>query len=133
MGYGLDFTSYHVERHYDYPRFLCYDCHGFQPYSRWDPYGYSCTSFRVVIYNDPYFYPGTRYRGTRVVYVQPRRGMAHFSFKERARGEPGTPNIVVSETPPVTQPGVKGNENRRAVPRSSGTSAFNPGEHQGIP
>ncbi len=85
VGYGLDFTSYHVDRHYEYPRFLCYDCHGFQPYYSWNPYAYSCTSFRVVIYNDPYYYPATRYRGTRVVYVQPRRGVAHFGFKDRAR------------------------------------------------
>ena len=127
VGYGLDFTSYHVERHYDYPRFLCYDCHGFQPYYSWNPYAYSCTTFRVVIYNDPYYYPATRYRGTRVVYVQPRRGVAHFGFKERAAGEPGTPHVVVRNTPAVNQPGVEGNANRRAVPRTGTPSAFNPG------
>jgi len=127
VDYGLDFTSYHVERHYDYPRFLCYDCHGFQPYYSWNPYVYSCTSFRVVIYNDPYYYPATRYRGTRVVYVQPRRGVAHFGFKERATGEAGTPQVVVRDTPAVTRPGVEGNGNRRAVPRTGAPSVFNPG------
>lgn len=127
VGYGLDFTSYHVERHYEYPRFLCYDCHQFQPYYSWNPYLYSCTSFRVVIYSDPYYYPATRYRGTRVVYVQPRRGVARFGFKERAVGEVGTPQVVVRNNPPVSQPGVEGPANRRAVPRTSALSTFRPG------
>jgi hypothetical protein len=121
VSYGLDFTSYHVDRRYEYPRFLCYDCHGFRPYQAWNPYAYSCLSFRVVIYNDPYYYPATRYRGTRVVYVEPRRGVAQFAFKERAVGEPGTPQVVVRNTPPVSQPGVDGADARRAVPRT-GTS-----------
>jgi hypothetical protein len=120
--YGLDFTSYHVEQRFDYPRFMCYDCHGFRPYYSWNPYHYACTSFRVVIYNDPYYYPVTRYRGTRVVYVQPRRGIAHFGFKERAVGEPWTPQVVVRNTPPVRQPGVAGTATRRAQPRAGAAS-----------
>ncbi|MBT8396606.1 MAG: DUF4384 domain-containing protein [Gemmatimonadetes bacterium] len=131
VAYGLDFTSYHVERHHEYPRFLCYDCHGFQPYYSWNPYAYSCSSFRVVIYSDPYYYPSTRYRGTRVVYVQPRRGVPRFGFKERAIGDPGTPNVIVRNTPPVTQPGVEGTQNRRAVPRTGAPSAFTPGSRSG--
>lgn len=121
--YGLDFTSYHVEQRYDYPRFMCYDCHGFRPYTAWNPYHYACTSFRVVIYNDPYYYPVTRYRGTRVVYVEPRRGVAHFGFKERADGEPWTPQVVVRNTPPGLQPGVDGAVNRRAQPREGVNSS----------
>ncbi len=131
VAYGLDFTSYHVDRHHEYPRFLCYDCHGFQPYYSWNPYAYSCSSFRVVIYSDPYYYPSTRYRGTRVVYVQPRRGVARFGFKERAIGEPGTPNVIVRKTPPVSQPGVEGAQNRRAVPRTTSPSTFSPGSSSG--
>jgi hypothetical protein len=118
--YGLDFTAYNVEQRYDYPRFMCYDCHGFRPFYTWNPYHYACTSFRVVIYNDPYYYPVTRYRGTRVVYAQPRRGVAHFAFKERAAGEPWTPQIVVRETPPGTQPGVGGTAVRRVQPKEPG-------------
>ena len=125
--YGLDFTAYHVDQRYEYPRFLCYDCHGFRPYQVWNPYAYTCMSFRVVIYNDPYYYPVTRYRGTRVVYVQPRRGVAQFAFKERAAGEPGTPQFVVRNTPPVSQPGVEGSAVRRAVPRTGTPSATSPG------
>ena len=117
--YGLDFTTYHVEQRYEYPRFMCYDCHGFRPYNVWNPYHYSCASFRVVVYNDPYYYPVNRYRGSRVVYVQPRRGVAHFAFKERAAGEPGTPQVVYRTSPTGSQPGVAGTENRRAQPRST--------------
>jgi hypothetical protein len=117
--YALDFTPYHVEERHEYPRFLCYDCHGFRPYYSWNPYRYTCSSFRVVIYNDPYYYPATRYRGTRVVYVRPRRGTPQFAFKERARGEPGSPQVVMRNPGSGSPPGVEGTENRRAVPRTS--------------
>ena len=120
--YGLDFTAYHVEQRYDYPRFMCYDCHGFRPYNVWNPYHYSCATFRVVIYDDPYYYPVSRYHGTRVVYVQPRRGVAHFGFKERAAGESGTPKIVVRGSQGGSQPGVAGTETRRAQPRTGAPS-----------
>ena len=118
LPYALDFTEYHVDGHYDYPRFLCYDCHNYQPYYSWNPYRYTCTDYRVVIYSSPYFYPTSRYLGTRVVYSQPLRGVAHYGFKERAVGEPGTPQVVVRNTPPVAQPGVATGGTRRAVPRS---------------
>lgn len=119
VSYGLDFTAYHVEERHDYPRFLCYDCHGFRPYYSWNPYRYSCSTFRVVIYNDPYYYPSTRYLGNRVVYVKPRRGVPHFTFKERGAGEPGTPQVVVRTGSRVAQPGVEGATNRRGVPQIS--------------
>jgi hypothetical protein len=91
--YGLDFTSYHVGEHQTYPRFLCYDCHGFTPFSAWNPYYYACTSFRVVVYNDPFYYPAYRYGGGAVVY--PARGhQPRFVFKERAQGESGTPLVT---------------------------------------
>jgi hypothetical protein len=94
--YGLDFLTYHVGQIHDYPRFLCYDCHGYQPYYAWNPYYYSCTSFRLVIWDDPYYYPVYRYSGTRVVYTRPPAPgyNPRFSFKERADGEPTTPEVV---------------------------------------
>lgn len=85
--YGLDFVSYQVGGAHDYPRFLCYQCHGFRPYSTWNPYLYTCTAFRVVVYDDPYFYPSRRYRGRRVVYTIPPSPRPRFSFKERAPAE----------------------------------------------
>ncbi len=114
--YALDFVSYHVEQRYDYPRFLCYDCHGFRPYQSWNPYLASCTSFRVVVYSDPYYYPATRYRGTRVVYVRPSQpGLPRFEFKERARGEAAAPLVV----------------ERSAVPRSGSVAPS--GDRRGAP
>lgn len=115
VGYALDFAVYHVEGHYDFPRFLCYDCHGFRPYWSWNPYAYTCSTFRLVIYTDPYYYPSTRYRNTRVVYAQPWRGAPQFVFKERAVGEGGAPQKVVRGTPPTSQPGVAGAELRRTA------------------
>ena len=94
--YGLDFISYNVGGPHEFPRFLCYQCHGFRPYGTWNPYRYTCVDFRVVVYDDPYFYPSYRYRANRVVMVGPRNPTRpRFGFKERAVGDPGTPVRVV--------------------------------------
>ena len=92
--YALDFVAYDIDGPHDYPRFLCYQCHGFRPMFDWNPYGAWCTDFRVVIHDDPYYYPVYRYSGDRVVYtrpLEPPRPM--FEFKERADGEGATPLI----------------------------------------
>ena len=106
VDYGLDFTSYSVGGAHEFPRFLCYQCHGFRPYSTWNPYRYTCVDFRVVVYDDPYFYPSYRYRADRVVMVGPRNpARPRFGFKERALGDPGAPVTVVrqrgGDPPPV--------------------------------
>ena len=104
LDYGLDFISYSVGGAHEYPRFLCYQCHGFRPYSAWNPYRYSCVNFRVVVYDDPYFYPSRRYRADRVVMVGPRNPTRpRFGFKERAPGESGTPVVVVRRSPTTTR------------------------------
>ena len=83
---------YYVEQRYDYPRFVCYDCHTYTPYVYWDPYSAWCRRFTLVVFNDPYYYypsywyptryyGGRYYGGTRVVYTQPRGG--RFIFKTR--------------------------------------------------
>ena len=105
VDYGLDFLSYNLGSAHEFPRFLCYQCHGFRPYSTWNPYRYACVDFRVVVYDDPYFYPSYRYRTNRVVMVGPRSPTSpRFGFKERAAGDPGTPVTVVrqgrSDDPP---------------------------------
>src|SRR3990172_4058349 len=87
--YSYDVYSYYVERRYDYPRFLCYDCHTYTAYPYWDPYRNTCIRFRIVIYDAPYYYPARAYPGTRVVYrpsaaqIEPR-----FVFKDRTPTEP---------------------------------------------
>jgi hypothetical protein len=85
--YSYDVYPYHVGRQYDYPRFLCYDCHTYVAYPSWDPYVHYCTRFRIVIYDDPYYYPATVYASTRVVYERPRRVEARYVFRDRASGE----------------------------------------------
>jgi len=81
--WDYDLVPYYVERHYDYPRFLCYDCHSYASYSAWDPYAYSCVRFRIVVYDDPYYYPYRYYGGTRVVFTRPLRPEPRFIFKDR--------------------------------------------------
>ncbi|HSR42755.1 MAG TPA: DUF4384 domain-containing protein, partial [Longimicrobiales bacterium] len=121
--YALDFSTYHVGsvRH-DYPRFLCYDCHGFRPYSAWNPYHYACSTFRVVVYTDPWYYPSFRYRGTRVVYTRPPSPFTpRFEFKERALGDPAGVQYVTR--PPVAdRPGVAGDPALRRSVDGRGTA-----------
>jgi hypothetical protein len=88
--YSIDMDEYSVGRRYAYPRFMCYDCHAGRPYHRWDPYAHRCVSVRVIVYDDPYYYPYRRYRGTRVVYARPR-----YEFKEVGRGERVTPENYI--------------------------------------
>ncbi len=95
--YALDFSSYHVGDSHEYPRFLCYDCHTFTPYYAWNPYYYACTSFRVVVYDDPFYYPSHRYGGGAVVLPAAGATLPRYVFKERADGEPGYPLLTTRE------------------------------------
>ena len=114
--YALDFLEYDVGERHDYPRFVCYDCHGFTPYSTWNPYLSACTSFRVVVYNDPWYYPVNRYQGTRVVWVRPPLpGQPRYVFRERRPGEPSAP-ITMPRPSVGDRPGIPGD----AVQRRSG-------------
>jgi len=89
---------YYVEQRYDYPRFVCYDCHAYMPYSYWDPYSAWCPRYTLVVWHDPfyyypsYWYPTRYYGGTRVVYVNPGGGTSdrgRYVFKDRGNSEPG--------------------------------------------
>jgi len=99
-GYDYDVTPYYVQRHYDYPRFVCYDCHTYAPYSGWDPYGAACPRYRIVIYDDPYYYPYQAYGGRVVVPGRPARLQPRYVFEDadgrsawvtRARRPPAQP------------------------------------------
>jgi hypothetical protein len=98
--YGLDFLTYHVGSTYSYPRFLCYDCHTRQSYTAWNPYSATCPSFRVVIWDDPYFYPAYRYSGTRVVVARPARALPRYSVVTRAAGDIGVRPLVMTREAP---------------------------------
>ena len=80
--WDYDVISYNVGQHYDYPRFLCYDCHSYVSYSSWDPYYTSCVRFRMFVYDDPWYYPYRYYGGGRVVFVRPYRPQPRFIFKD---------------------------------------------------
>src|SRR5438876_8978171 len=85
-GYGdwdYDIAPYYVQQHYDYPRFLCYDCHSYVSYPYWSPYDFTCVRFRIVVFDDPYYYPYRYYGGTRVVFTRPYRPEPRFIFKDR--------------------------------------------------
>jgi len=81
-------AAYHVERRYDYPRFVCYDCHAYVPFYTWNPYYSWCRSYTLVVWNDPwyyhpsYWYPTRYYGGRRVVYTY-RSAPARYVFRER--------------------------------------------------
>jgi hypothetical protein len=87
--YDTHLLPYYVEQHYDYPRFLCYDCHTYVAYSAWNPYTYGCPRFTLFVYRDPYYfypsywYPTRYYGGTRVVYSSPREHGSQYIFKSR--------------------------------------------------
>lgn len=114
--YALDYLEYHVGDRHDYPRFLCYDCHGFTPYSTWNPYLSACSSFTVVTYNDPWYYPVNRYQGGWVVWARPPVvGQPRYVFRGRRPGDPWGP--VVEARPSIgDRPGIPGD----AVQRRSG-------------
>lgn len=79
--YDYDVASYDVEQHYDYPRFVCYDCHTYASWHYWDPYSSYCSRFQIVIYDDWYYYPYRRYRGGVVVH-RPYRPGPRYVFKD---------------------------------------------------
>jgi hypothetical protein len=80
--YDYDISPYYVERRYDYPRFVCYDCHAYAKYDEWDPYRQACARFRVVIYDDPRFYPYRSGRGRNVVMSRPARPGPRYVFRD---------------------------------------------------
>jgi hypothetical protein len=87
--YDTHLLPYYVEQHYDYPRFLCYDCHTYVGFSAWNPYSYWCPRFTLFVYRDPfyyypsYWYPSRYYGGTRVVYTRPFERGSQYIFKAR--------------------------------------------------
>ena len=116
--WDYDIVPYHVERHYEYPRFLCYDCHAYASYRYWDPYWRSCVRFRIVYYDDPYYYP-YRYYGRRVVFVRPYRPQPRYVFKDR--DGTGRDQFVTKE---ANRP--LNDETRRVAPERRTTTSYIP-------
>jgi uncharacterized protein DUF4384 len=90
-------VPYYVDQRYEYPRFVCYDCHAYTPYASWDPYYDWCPRFTLVVWRDPfyyypsYWYPTWYYGGSRVVYVNPGSSdiRSRYVFKSRESSQPG--------------------------------------------
>lgn len=101
--YSFDVAEYHVDQRVTYPRFLCYDCHAYRPYPVWNPYSHACVKFRIVVWDDPYYYPYRRYGGRRVVYVRERVREPRYEFKELPRGtRPSNATLVEHRRRPST-------------------------------
>jgi hypothetical protein len=92
-GYDYDVTPYYVDHRFDYPRFVCYDCHAYASYREWNPYRASCSRYRVVIRNDPRYYP-YRYGGRNVVAERPAHPGPRFVFRD---ADPRLPAVSVVE------------------------------------
>jgi hypothetical protein len=89
--YRYDIAPYYVERRYEYPRFVCYDCHSYASYEEWNPYSTSCVRYRVVVYDDPAYYPYRYNQGRNVVVVRPVRPAPRYVFKD---AQPGTEYVT---------------------------------------
>jgi hypothetical protein len=87
-GYGFDAASYFVDVRYEYPRFVCYDCHAYTAYPVWDPYRDWCGTFKLVIYDEPAWYPTTLYPATHVVPAGGTVVHPQFVIKGRTATEP---------------------------------------------
>jgi hypothetical protein len=97
-GYDYDIVPYYVGHQYEYPRFLCYDCHSYVRYASWDPYDRACYEFRVIAYDDPYYYPARHYAPTRVVFTRPKRLEPRYVFVKRTER---APDVVVKPQHPT--------------------------------
>jgi hypothetical protein len=90
-GYRYDIAPYYVERRYEFPRFVCYDCHSYASYEEWNPYSTSCVRYRIVVYDDPAYYPYRYNQGRNVVVVRPIRPAPRYVFKD---AQPGTEYVT---------------------------------------
>ena len=94
--YDYDIAPYYVDQRYDYPRFVCYDCHAYASYREWDPYSASCTRYRVVVRDDPRYYP-YRYGGRNVVADRPAHPGPRFVFRDADPRHPAVSRGAVDE------------------------------------
>ena len=108
---------YYVERHYDYPRFVCYDCHAYASYRRWNPYGQACSRYRVVVRDDPRYYPYRYGQGRNVVADRPRHPGPRYIFREADPREAASARDQVRRGEDA---GGRRRRRRRACPRSGG-------------
>jgi hypothetical protein len=127
--YDYDVTPYYVERRYAYPRFVCYDCHSYAPYAGWNPYGSSCKRYRIVIYDDPYYYPYQAYGGRAVVPGRPARLEPRYVFEDADGRSPWVTRTQRSQarqveaSSPYRDRPAEGERSAVPVPRRAGDQA----------
>ena len=128
--YALDFITYNVGDTHTYPRFLCYECHEARPYASWNPYSVPCPTTRIVIWDDPYFYPSYRYSGMRVVVARPVVTQPRYAVAARVSGDSYRPLIRSRPAPPravadfkeAPSAGSRDATPRRVAPQASQTA-----------
>jgi hypothetical protein len=118
--YQYDIAPYYVERRYEYPRFVCYDCHSYARYDEWDPYAAECSRFRVVIYDDPSYYPFRYNQGRNVAVSRPTNPAPRYVFKE---ARPGLDYVTR----------LRGSAERRHLERDRGRSSADVGGRGAVP
>ena len=87
-GASYDVSEYHVGAMYDYPRFLCYECHSFVRFPSWNPYARECSRYQIVRYDDAAYQSAIGYLPTRTVFSRPREISPRFVFTDRVQGAP---------------------------------------------
>jgi hypothetical protein len=81
--YDYDIVPYYVDHRYSHPRFVCYQCHDAAANEGWDAYQYECRRYRVIVRDEPRFYP-YRYGGRSVVAERPAHPGPRFLLHEAA-------------------------------------------------
>lgn len=89
--YDYDILPYYVDQRYEYPRFVCYDCHAYASYDEWNPYERNCSEFRLVVYEDPRYYPYRYNRGRNVIARRPLHPGPRYVFRD---AEPGSEYVT---------------------------------------
>jgi hypothetical protein len=81
--YDYDITPYYVDHRYDFPRFVCYECHSSASYDEWNPYQTTSPRYHLIVRDDPRYYP-YRYGGRNVVVDRPAHPGPRYVFREAA-------------------------------------------------
>jgi len=120
--WDYDVVPYYVGEHYPYPRFLCSECHASVSYPYWDPYARSCPRFRLVISDDPSYYPRRRF-GAQVMLARPYRPEPRFVFEDRVPRTDYRAGVRMVPPPsPPARPGVRTTEGPGRAAHSGGRS-----------
>ena len=132
--WDYDISPYYVDRHYDYPRFLCYDCHASAGVGTWDPYAATCPRFRIVAYDDPSYYPYHYYRGADVVIARPLAPEPRYVFTDRGGvGDDQFVTVARSRPEGVRSARAPGPESRPPEPPAAERRPGRPSPHAAPP